>query len=302
LDKLREFTITYSDAAYNDLYKNAYANCFHISGNNVDLWEFFKEVSSLNKDVHAAAEDIASLVDSMTIAYSALYQDVLYPQLGRMSVYFPPNLYYFNWELYYNLDFNDLTEWDRYLSYYIDHFSAKPIIKDFAVTSVSEIVNFSWGVVATTDLSYRLYYKTNQATGFIEIQDSSITHATSYSTSFDTGDYEFKLHATDEFGNSSSTTISHYISKGNIFRYYPNPFNANTYADGKFLVTIEDHSDAKISIYNLAGELIDEITIDGTNNGTIEVNYTPENVSSGIYYCLLKTGDAKATIKLAVIR
>ncbi len=302
LNKLREFTKNYSKAIYNDLYHDAYSNCFQISGNNLDLWEFFNEVSFLNKDVHTAAEDIASLVDSMTIAYSALYQDVLYPQLGRMSVYFPPTLYYFNWELYYTLNFNDRTEWDRFLSYYISNFSAKPVMKDFSVTSVSEIVNFSWEVVATTDLSYRLYYKTSQDTSFIEVQDSTITHATSYSTSFDTGDYEFKLHATDEFGNSSYATASHFISKGNIFRYYPNPFNANTYTDGKFLVTIEDHSDAKISIYNLAGELIDEITIDGTNTGTIEVNYTPENVSSGIYFCLLKAGDTKATIKLAVIR
>jgi len=302
LSKLREFTRTYSGTNYNDLYHNAYANCFHVSGNNLDLWEFFNEVSSLNKDAQAAAEDIASLVDSMTVAFSALYQDVLYPQLGRMSVYFPPTLYYFNWELYYNLDFNDLTEWDRFLSYYIGNFSDKPIIEDFSVTSVSEIVNFSWEVVATTDLSYSLYYKVSQDTEFIEIQDSTITHATSYSTSFDTGDYEFKLQAIDEFGNSSSVTESHFISNGNIFRYYPNPFNANTYINGKFLVTIKDHSNAKISIYNLAGELIDEIKIDGTTNGTIEVNYIPENVSSGIYFCLLKSGDTLATIKLAVIR
>ena len=301
LNKLKEFTRTYSDAIYNDLYHDAYSNCFHISGNNLDLCEFFNEVAFLNKDVQTAAGEIASLVDSMTIAFSALYQDVLYPDLGRMSVYFPPNLYYFNWELYYNLDFNTLTEWDRYLSYYIGNFSDKPNIEDFAISSVSEMANFSWEVVATTDLSYKLYYKTGMDTSFIEIQDSSITHATSYSSSFNTGDYEFKLFATDEFGNSSFT-VSHFISNGNIFRYYPNPFNINTDTNGKFLITIENYSNANISIYNLAGELIDEITIDSTNNGTIEVNYTPENVSSGIYFCLLKAGDTIATIKLAVIR
>ncbi len=163
------------------------------------------------------------------------------------------------------------------------------------------MANFSWEVVATTDLSYKLYYKIGMDTSFIEIQDSSITHATSYSSSFNTGDYEFKLFATDEFGNSSFT-VSHFISNGNIFRYYPNPFNINTDTNGKFLITIENYSNANISIYNLAGELIDEITIDSTNNGTIEVNYTPENVSSGIYFCLLKAGDTIATIKLAVIR
>jgi len=91
LNKLKEFTRTYSGEIYNELYHNAYADCFNLSGNNLDLWEFFNEVSFFNKDVHTAAEEIASLVDSMTIAYSALYQDVLYPRLGRMSVYFPPH-------------------------------------------------------------------------------------------------------------------------------------------------------------------------------------------------------------------
>jgi len=302
LNKLKEFTRTYSDTIYNDLFHDAYNNCFHISGNNIELWEFFNEVSFLNEDVHTDAEEIASMIDSMTIAYNALYQDVLYPDMGRMSIYFPPNLYYFNWELYYNLDFNDLTEWDRFLSYYIGNFSDKPDIEDFSVTSVSEIVNFSWDVVATTDLSYRLYFKASLDTNFIEIQDSSITHATSYSSSFGTGNYEFKLDTSDEFGNTSSRTVTHFVSSENLFSYYPNPFNVNTDTDGKFIITIENQSHGKITIYNLAGELIDEIPIDGANNGTVEVNYIPENVSSGIYFCLLKAGDTLATIKLAVIR
>jgi len=302
LNTLKEFTRTYSDTVYSDLYHDACSNCFQINGNNLDLWEFFDEVAFLNKDVQTAAEDIASLVDSMTIAYSALYQDILYPDLGRMSVYFPPNMNCFNWELYYNLDFNDLTEWDRFLSYYIGNFSDKPIIEEFAISSVSEIVNFSWEVFATTDLSYKLYYKTSPDTSFIQIQDSTITHATSYSSKFETGNYEFKLRVIDEFGNTSSGTTSHFVSNENIFRYYPNPFNVNTDTDGKFLVSIENHSNAKISIYNLAGELVDKIKIDDTTEQTIEVNYTPDNVSSGIYFCLLKSGNTIATIKLAVIR
>jgi len=302
LNKLNEFTRTYSDTIYNDLYHDARSNCLQFSGDKIDIWEFLDEVSFIDKDVQTAAGDIAVLVDSMTIAFSALYQDVLYPELGRMSIYFPPNKYYFNWELYYFLDFNDLTEWDRFLSYYMGNFSDSPIIEDFAVSSVSEMVNFSWEVFATTDLSYKLYYKISPDTSFIQIQDSTITHATSYSSKFETGNYEFKLRVIDEFGNTSSGTTSHFVSNENIFRYYPNPFNVNTDTDGKFLVSIENHSNAKISIYNLAGELVDKIKIDDTTEQTIEVNYTPDNVSSGIYFCLLKSGNTIATIKLAVIR
>ena len=302
LNKLNEFTRTYSDTIYYDIYHEARSNCLQISGENIDIWEFFDEVSLINKDVQSAAGEIAALVDSMTIAFSALYNDILYPELGKMSVYFPPNNYYFNWELYYNLDFNDLTEWDRFLSYYMGNFSDTPYIEDFAVSSVSEMVNFSWKVVATTDLYYKLFYKTSSDTSFIEIQDSSITHATSYSSQFETGGYEFKLQATDEFGNSSSDTTSHFVSDDNIFKYYPNPFNVNEDNTGKFLISNEDMTDAAIYIYNLAGELVDKITIYDTTEQKIEVNYTPENVSSGIYFCLLKAGDTIATIKLAVIR
>lgn len=302
LNKLNEFTRTYSDTIYNDLYHEARSNCLQISGNSIDIWEFLDEVSMIEKDVQTAAEEIAALVDSMTIAFSALYNDILYPELGRMSVYFPPNNYYFNWELYYYLDFSNLTEWDRFLSYYMDNFSDSPIIEDFAVSSVSEMVNFSWEVVVTTDLSYRLYYKPSLDTSFIEIQDSSITHATSYSTQFETGGYEFKLHATDEFGNSSSDTTSHFVSDDNMFKYYPNPYNVNEDNVGKFIISNEELTNAAIYVFNLAGELVDKITIDSTTEQTIEVNYTPKNVSSGIYFCLLKAGDTIATIKLAVIR
>ena len=110
LNKLYEFTRTYSDTIYKDLFHNARSNCFHISGDKIDVLEFFDEVSISGKDVQTAAEDIAVLVDSMAIAYGAQYNDIFYPELGRMSVYFPPNYYYFNWELYYYLDFNYLTE------------------------------------------------------------------------------------------------------------------------------------------------------------------------------------------------
>jgi len=139
-------------------------------------------------------------------------------------------------------------------------------------------------------------------TSFIQIQDSSITHATSYSSQFGTGDYKFKLYAIDEFGNSSSDTTSHFVSDDNMFKYYPNPYNVNEDNIGKFIISNEELTDAAIYIFNLAGELVDKITIDNTTEQTIEVNYTPENVSSGIYFCLLKSGDTKATIKLAIIR
>jgi len=302
LNKLNDFTHTFSDTIYNDLYHNARSNCLLISGDNIDVWEFFDEVSINEKDVQTAAEEIAALVDSMTIAFGALYNDILYPELGRMSVYFPPNNYYFNWELYYYLDFSNITEWDRFLSYYMDNFSDTPYIVDFTVLSVSEVVNFSWEVIATTDLNYHLYYKTSMDTSFIQIQDSSITHATSYSSQFGTGDYKFKLYAIDEFGNSSSDTTSHFVSDDNMFKYYPNPYNVNEDNIGKFIISNEELTDAAIYIFNLAGELVDKITIDNTTEQTIEVNYTPENVSSGIYFCLLKSSDTKATIKLAIIR
>ena len=302
LNKLNEFTRTYSDTIYSAIYHDAHSNCLLISGENIDVWEFFNEVSFIDKNVQTAAEDIAALVDSMTIAFSALYHDVLYPELGRMSVYFPPNKYYFNWELYYILDFTGLTEWDRFLSYYMGNFSDSPDINEFVVASVSEMVNFSWEVVATTDLFYKLYYKQSPDTSFIQIQDSSITHATSYSSQFETGNYEFKLQATDEFGNTSSDTISYFISTDNIFKYYPNPYIVNEDNIGKFLISNEELTDSAIYIFNLAGELVDKITIDNTIEQTIEVTYTPPNVSSGIYFCLLKAGDTIATIKLAVIR
>ena len=302
LQRLRQFTDIYSDSLYRDVYHIARNNCFQINTETVDIWDFLNETSLQSKQMQDDAAEIASLIDSMTILHSALYNDVIYPELGRMSVYFPKTQNSFNWQHYYPLQFNFDTKWERFLSYNMDYYDYNPVIINFSVSSVSELVNFSWEVVASTDLSYQLFYKTETDTCFVQIQDSSITHATSFSQQFAPGDYEFKLRAIDEFANETSTIKEHLVSLNFLFSFYPNPLNVNDHTQGTFIISAKDLTDAKIIIYNLGGEHVDTINIDDSIGSTIKVDYIPKNVSSGIYFCLLDAGNAKATIKLAIIR
>ncbi len=99
----------------------------------------------------------------------------------------------------------------------------------------------------------------------------------------------YTIISTDNHGNESDTT-SFLISLVNLkekhedthgFRLnhnYPNPFNPKT----NISFYIEEPSRARVSIYNSAGELIDEIFNRAVERGYYSVPYTPA-VASGIY-------------------
>ena len=303
LHRLKNFTQAYSDSLYRQLYHTARLECLNFTYDYIDLHQFFYEIgTTISESLQDDALSIAALIDSMTISYAAVYQNDLYPDVGRMSINFPPHVDSFSWFKYSNLAFRNATLWDRFLSYYMESYNEPPYFITFDINSVSDLIKFSWKVLATTELSYKLYYNSVDEIEYHEIIDSSIVHGNSYSMIFPVGDYSFKLKATDEFGNSSFLIQEEHVERRNLFQFYPNPLVVQDQPFGYFLISTRCQEPSEITIYNLSGELIKNIPIEGNGKDTYEIVFDPKDVSSGIYFCLLHSGSEISTIKIAIVR
>lgn len=105
------------------------------------------------------------------------------------------------------------------------------------------------------------------------------------------------------FSNISSNYENNSFTNFHLFQNYPNPFNPTT--NIKF--TVPKQSEINLSIYNIRGQLIKNII-----NGILSPgqyikkwngkNQKNENVSSGIYYCILRSGKDILKKKLILLR
>ena len=78
----------------------------------------------------------------------------------------------------------------------------------------------------------------------------------------------------------------------------PNPFNPET----RINFSVPHLSPITISIYNLKGELIEELINDIYEPGNYKVNFNATGYASGIYFYRLKTGFGNYTRKLMIIK
>jgi hypothetical protein len=79
-----------------------------------------------------------------------------------------------------------------------------------------------------------------------------------------------------------------------INQNYPNPFNPTTNID--FVIPKPAYTTLKI--YDLLGRDVVTIINEVLNPGQYSKKWTAERISSGIYFCILKSGNYSATIKL----
>jgi len=78
---------------------------------------------------------------------------------------------------------------------------------------------------------------------------------------------------------------------------YPNPFNAKTLINFDLPV----QSDVTISIYNIAGQLVE--TINGNYEaGHQQVTWNASDVASGVYFAKVATGDNAQTVKMTMLK
>ena len=81
---------------------------------------------------------------------------------------------------------------------------------------------------------------------------------------------------------------SEYIPEsGDIINIYPNPFNPSTQVEFR----LEQSQNIKISVFNAKGELIDIISDKKYEAGFQSINWTPNNISSGLYIISIKSNN-----------
>ena len=79
-----------------------------------------------------------------------------------------------------------------------------------------------------------------------------------------------------------------------MLQNYPNPFNGSTII--RFV--LPKSSEVRLTIFNHLGQRVETLMDGERSGGEYEVEWIPEHIPSGIYYCQFKTGDTIETRKL----
>jgi hypothetical protein len=87
------------------------------------------------------------------------------------------------------------------------------------------------------------------------------------------------------------------VNRFKLFQNYPNPFNPLT----TIKYTISESSPVTLDIYNVLGEKIRTLVDENQRSGVHSVRFLAEGLPSGVYFCTLKAGKQRETIKLMVI-
>ncbi|RMF61190.1 MAG: T9SS C-terminal target domain-containing protein [Calditrichaeota bacterium] len=83
-----------------------------------------------------------------------------------------------------------------------------------------------------------------------------------------------------------------------LFQNYPNPFNPST----KIEFALPKTSKVRLAVYDLLGQEV-AVLVDGTMTpGLHTVDFSPENLSSGVYIYRLESDDVSLTKKMVLIR
>ncbi len=83
-----------------------------------------------------------------------------------------------------------------------------------------------------------------------------------------------------------------------LFPAYPNPFNPETV----IRYQLSADSDVSLQIYDLKGQMIETLLNKTQDPGFYKVNWKPNNLPSGVYFCKLTIGDRASTQKLILLK
>jgi hypothetical protein len=117
------------------------------------------------------------------------------------------------------------------------------------------------------------------------------------------GKYNYRLKQIDLNGNYEYFNLTEIVEIGipdNFYlsQNYPNPFNPVTTI--KF--NIPTDGNVKISLYDLKGSYVKNLTEGFRNSGYYEVNFNSEGLPSGTYYYKLETSNGSITKKMMIVK
>ena len=83
-----------------------------------------------------------------------------------------------------------------------------------------------------------------------------------------------------------------------VIRNYPNPFNASTEIE----YTIPYTSSVILEVYDLQGRILNNLVDEMQPAGEYSASFQAEHLSSGIYFCVLKTELQTITTKMILMK
>ena len=98
---------------------------------------------------------------------------------------------------------------------------------------------------------------------------------------------------------TGSGTVSSIIPKGfTLSQNYPNPFNPAT----KINYEIPAGSMVNLTVYDISGRVIAELVNTNQPAGKHSVNFSPQNLSSGVYFYRISAGEFTETKKMTLLK
>ena len=87
-------------------------------------------------------------------------------------------------------------------------------------------------------------------------------------------------------------------AKFSLSQNYPNPFNPNTQIN----YTIALDGQVTLRVFDILGKEVATLVNEKQNPGTYSLNFDGSNLSSGLYYYRLESGDYSDTRKMLLIK
>ncbi|MCH7878323.1 MAG: T9SS type A sorting domain-containing protein, partial [candidate division Zixibacteria bacterium] len=106
------------------------------------------------------------------------------------------------------------------------------------------------------------------------------------------------VEAVDYNGNALNSATTLVPTSFELHQNFPNPFNPST----KISFEVPSASEYTVTIYNVAGQKVHEITGSAGSAGTVLVEWNASNQASGIYFYNVKTDNASATKKMVLLK
>ncbi|MDP2363460.1 MAG: T9SS type A sorting domain-containing protein, partial [Ignavibacteria bacterium] len=92
--------------------------------------------------------------------------------------------------------------------------------------------------------------------------------------------------------------ISSLPVKFNLTQNYPNPFNPST----KIVYSVTEPSQVKLTVTNILGQVVETLVNDFRSNGTYEVTFDSNGLTSGLYIYTLEAGSTSISKKMTLLK
>ena len=99
-------------------------------------------------------------------------------------------------------------------------------------------------------------------------------------------------------GTTGITSNGEIPSEFKLYNNYPNPFNPST----KIKFDIPNATIVNLTVYDITGKEVETLVDGNLNAGTYDVEFTAENLSSGIYFYKIESADFIDTKKMILLK